>query len=81
VSVFLQKEKLMRIRTAVAATALAALAVLGGAGAATAAGPDDHDGGTNLVDSNIITTWVTDSFNGISKSFNTTYVVVFGDQS
>lgn len=61
----------MRIRTAVAATALAALTLLGSAGAAAAQGPADrHDGGNYGVNSDFVSTWINDSFNT---------VVVFGD--
>ncbi|MEV0780219.1 hypothetical protein ACIBLA_36850 [Streptomyces sp. NPDC050433] len=63
----------MRIRTAVAATAIAALTVLGGAGAAAAAGPGPaggHDRGNSIVNSEFVSTWIKDSFNT---------VVIFGD--
>ncbi|MFE2037147.1 hypothetical protein ACFXBB_28645 [Streptomyces scopuliridis] len=57
----------MRIRTAVAAAALAAMAVLGGAGAASATGWE-HDGRGETFD---VDTWIKDSFNT---------VVIFGDK-
>lgn len=61
----------MRIRTAVAATALAALTLLGSAGAAAANDRGgDHDRGNSIVNSDFVSTWIKDSFNT---------VVVFGD--
>ncbi|WP_405608004.1 hypothetical protein OG292_02195 [Streptomyces sp. NBC_01511] len=59
----------MRIRTAVAATALAALTLLGSAGAAAAQERGGHDG-NSAVNSDFVNTWIHDSFNT---------VVVFGD--
>lgn len=60
----------MRLRTTVAATALAALTLLGSASAASADERGGHDG-TNIVNSEIVNTWIEDSFNTI---------VVFGNQ-
>ncbi|WP_330172375.1 hypothetical protein OG875_01485 [Streptomyces sp. NBC_01498] len=61
----------MRIRTAVAATALAAVTLLGGAGAATAMTPGSGPHGGNYgVNSEFVSTWIKNSFNTI---------VVFGD--
>lgn len=59
----------MRIRTAVAATALAALTLLGSAGTAAANERGEHDG-NSIVNSEFVSTWIKDSFNT---------VVVFGD--
>ncbi|WP_405792264.1 hypothetical protein [Streptomyces sp. NBC_01506] len=59
----------MRIRTAVAATALAALTLLGSAGAAAANERGGHDGGNSIdhsiVNSEFTATWIEDSFNTI----------------
>lgn len=60
----------MRIRTAVAATALAALTLLGSAGAAAANERGEGHDGNSAVNSNFINTWIHDSFNT---------VVIFGD--
>ncbi|WP_329038019.1 hypothetical protein OIE71_31235 [Streptomyces sp. NBC_01725] len=61
----------MRLRTTVAATALAALTLLGSASAATAGERGGEHDGTNIVNSEIVTTWIEDSFNTI---------IVFGNQ-
>ncbi|GGJ91620.1 hypothetical protein GCM10011583_23780 [Streptomyces camponoticapitis] len=61
----------MRIRTAVAASALAALAVLGSAGAAAAGERGEgHDRGNSIVNSEFVATWINDSFNT---------AIIFGD--
>ncbi|MET9556219.1 hypothetical protein [Streptomyces sp. NPDC006645] len=60
----------MRIRTAVAATALAALTLLGSAGAAAANERGGQHDGNSIVNSDFVSTWIKDSFNT---------VVVFGD--
>lgn len=61
----------MRLRTTVAATALAALTILGSAGAATANERGGEHDGNSIVNSEIVNTWIQDSFNTI---------VVFGNQ-
>ncbi|MFC8824087.1 hypothetical protein ACFT9I_01865 [Streptomyces sp. NPDC057137] len=60
----------MRIRTAVAATALAALTLLGSAGAASANERGGEHDGNSIVNSDFVATWIHDSFNT---------VIVFGD--
>ncbi|MFE3247545.1 hypothetical protein [Streptomyces sp. NPDC059209] len=61
----------MRLRTTVAATALAALTLLGSASAASAGERGEEHDGNNIVNSEIVNTWIEDSFNTI---------IVFGNQ-